>query len=299
MYFSIIIVIFALLLVFILGICRRRRAIEKVCSMTCIQKCELLNALIEPFGYCYDESQDTVSSRNNAWQKKAGYTALFDKAAPFFNMVFDYLPVYFPYMEQTWLIEFWKGQYGINTGAEIGVYYSEKLLTENELPAAHFKAVENKDMLPLTFCLKKGKTPIASVSKKTWWLTAFCMGLFSRPEQLYLDISIFFPSCDMLHSFLNSLCQMNYPGELIQVCGNEIRIKYGGPQYRKYSFICRVVRAWTLFTSRIFCRIFLYITRYFSSTADKLLYLYYLLPFAFRRILKPRRYYRCKHFMKG
>ena len=42
--------------------------------------------------------------------------------APRFQMVFDALPVYFDYQKKTWLIEFWKGQYGINTGAEIGIY---------------------------------------------------------------------------------------------------------------------------------------------------------------------------------
>ena len=296
MYFSIIIVIFALLLILVLGACRKRWAVKKVCSMTPIEKCELLNSLIKPFGYCYDKAQDLISSRNDAWQREAGYTALFDRSAPFFNMVFDYLPVYFPYQDKTWLIEFWKGQYGINTGAEIGIYYADRLLSENELSTAHFKAVPDCDMLPLSFCLMKEKTPIASVSKKTWWLTAFCMGQFSKPEQLYLNASIIFPDCDMLHSFSNALHQTNISHSSIKTCGNEIRLQYGGSQDRYYNCFQRLVRAWSQFTNRIFCRIYLYITRYFSLTVDKLLYLYYLLPFAFRRMLKPRRY--CKYKTK-
>lgn len=299
MYFSIIIVIFALLLIFILGACRKRRAVQKVCSMTCIEKCELLNSLIAPFGYCYDETQDIISSRNDAWQREAGYTALFDHAAPYFNMVFDDLPVYFPYQGRTWLIEFWKGQYGINTGAEIGVYYADGLLTEKELSSAHFRAVENQDMLPLSFCLRKGKEPIASVSKKTWWLTAFCMGMFSKPEQLCMDASIFFPDCGMLHSFLGALHQTNFSQEHIRVCGGELRLSFEGKCGGTYCWFQRLIRAWAMLWNRIFCRIYLCITRYFCSTIDRLLYLYYLLPFAFRRMLKPRRYCRCKHFMKG
>ncbi len=296
MYFSIIIVIFAILLVLILGTCRRRWAIKKVCSMTPIEKCELLNTLIKPFGYCYDQSEDIISSRNDAWQREAGYMGLFDRSAPFFNMVFDYLPVYFPYQHRTWLIEFWKGQYGINTGAEIGIYYADDLLPEKELPYAHFHSVSDCDMLPLSFCLTKEKTKLAAVSKRTWWLTAFCMGQFSKPSQLYLNTSILFPDCDMLHSFLNSLRQTDLPKECIRSCGNEIRIQFGGPNDRHYSCFKRLVRAWAQFANRLFCRIYLCITRYFCSTVDKLLYLYYLLPFAFRKMLRPRRY--CRHKKK-
>lgn len=299
MYFSIIIVIFALLLIFILGACRKRRAVQKVCSMTCLEKCELLNSLIAPFGYCYDEMQDIISSRNDAWQREAGYTALFDRTAPYFNMVFDDLPVYFPYQGRTWLIEFWKGQYGINTGAEIGVYYADGLITEKELPTAHFQAVENHDMLPLSFCLHKGKKAIASVSKKTWWLTAFCMGMFSSPSQLSMEASIFFPDCDMLRSFLGALRQTDFSCDTVKVCGNELRLSFGCESGKTHNWFQRLIRAWAQLANKIFCRIYLCITRYFCSTADKLLYLYYLLPFAFRRMLKPRRYCRCKHFMKG
>ena len=151
MYFSIVFVIFAFLLVFVLSSCRRRWAIKKVYSMCCAEKCRLLNTLIEPFGYCYIECQDIISSRNDAWQRSMGYTSLFDHAASHFNMVFDCLPVYFNYRNRTWLIEFWKGQYGINTGAEIGIYYADRIVPEKEIPFTLFQAVEDKDMLPFSF----------------------------------------------------------------------------------------------------------------------------------------------------
>ena len=185
MYFSIAFVLFALLLVFVLATGRRRWAIKKVYSMCCREKCELLNDLIAPFGYLYIECQDIISSRNDAWQRDMGYTSLFDRMAAHFHMVFDALPVYFNYRGRTWLIEFWKGQYGINTGAEIGIYYADRILSEEELSTFLFQAVEDKDMLPLSFELTRYRSDdcLASVSKKTWWLTAFCMGRFSQPHQ--------------------------------------------------------------------------------------------------------------------
>ncbi len=298
MYFSIIFIIFVLLLVIICGTCRKRWAVKKVCSMTSVEKCELLNSLIEPLGYCYDPHQDIISSRNDAWQRQAGYTALFDRAASHFNMVFDSLPVYFPYRNRTWLIEFWKGQYGINTGAEIGVYYANQILSEDQLPFAKFEAVDDHDMLPLSFCLVKGKNDtLASVAKRTWWLTAFCMGVFSQPCELTQDISIVFPNCEMHQSFLNSLYQTGISKQFVTVCGNKIRIQFKDSPKQTYGFLARLSRRWAQFTNRIFCHIYLFLTHYFSSTIDRLLYLYYLLPFAFRRMLTLRSYYKFKKNM--
>lgn len=290
MYFSIIIIIFLLLFLIVSTTCRRRWAIKKVCSMSCSDKCELFNTLLEPFGYCYNPSQDIISSRNDAWQRNAGYTALFDRTAAYFNMVFDYLPIYFNYDEKTWLIEIWKGQYGINTGSEVGIYYADRILSEKELPTAHFQAVNDCDMLPVSMTLSKEKNLLARVAKKTWWLTAFCMGQFSKPCQLFLNVSICFTDCDMMHHFLNALRKTGLPEECIQICGHKITFPFGGCIRRPYSLWQRIVRAWAQFWNRIFCKIFLFITRYFTLTLDRMLYLYYLLPFAFRRMLRPRKY---------
>ncbi|MCI8977438.1 MAG: DUF4474 domain-containing protein [Lachnospiraceae bacterium] len=294
MYFSIGIVIFALLLVFIFSGCRKRQAVKKVCSMTCMEKVSLLDSLIEPFGYCYDEKQDLISSRNDAWQREMGYTALFDYAASRFNMVFDFLPVYFPWQGKTWLIEFWKGQYGINTGAEVGVYHADRILSHSELSTAHFQCVDDREMLPVSFKLTKAGRPLACMSKKTWWLTAFLMGMFSRPGELELLVTIQFPDHEMRCGFLKALYQTEISNNLVRVCGNTVSVSFCGEIQRHYSFFGRLHRKWSQFTNRIFCRIYLFITRYFTCTLDRLLYLYYLLPFAFRRMLKPRRYCKCK-----
>lgn len=291
MYFSIGIILIILLLCIVLGICRRRASIQKVCSLCAEEKCELLSVLIEPFGYCYDGLYDIISSRNDAWQREAGYTALFDRAALHFNMVFDCQPIYFNYQERTWLIEFWKGQYGINTGAEIGLYYADHILTKRELSSAHFQAVEDKDMLSMSLCLIKDEAPLAALSRRTWWLTAFCMGEFSHPEQLSLNLSLTFPDCDMMYSFLEALHAADIPRSCIRVCGMQVQISYSPDALRPSGLLRRLRYRFTQFINRFFCRIYLRITRPFCLTSDRLLYLYYLLPFAFRRMLTPRRYH--------
>lgn len=294
MYFSIAFVLFALLLVFVLATGRRRWAIKKVYSMCCREKCTLLNDLIAPFGYLYIECQDIISSRNDAWQRDMGYTSLFDRMAAHFHMVFDALPVYFNYRGRTWLIEFWKGQYGINTGAEIGVYYADRILSKEELSTFLFQAVEDKDMLPLSFELTRYRSDdcLASVSKKTWWLTAFCMGRFSQPWELDMNSFLHFPDSEMRCQFVCGLQQAGLSKEHIRICGNRVNVRYCGAGQQNYGFFTRLLRSLSQLSNRIFCRLYLLITRPFTLTLDRLLYLYFLLPFAFRRMLTLRRYRR-------
>ena len=294
MYLSIGFLLLALVLCVLLGFTRRRSAIKKVCSMSSCDKCELLSSLIAPFGYCYDNHQDIISSRIDAWQREIGYTALFDRAAASFNMVFDYLPVYFTWQERTWLIEFWKGQYGINTGAEIGVYHADRVLLPGEYSTAVFDAASDHEMLLMSFGLVKGHDRMAELSKRTWGLTAFCMGRFSKPEQLCLKAAIRFPDRDMMHSFLNALYETGVDRNDVSVCGCELQICFCGPQERHYGWFARLQRKWAQFWNRIFCKVYLWTTAPFCATIDRLLYLYYLLPFVFRKMLAPRKYKGCK-----
>lgn len=298
MYLSIGIILLALILCGFWGFSRRRNAIKKVCSMSSCEKCDLLSNLIAPFGYCYNSQWDIISSRIDAWQRTMGYTALFDQAAASLNMVFDYLPVYFTYQGRTWLIELWKGQYGINTGGEIGVYYADKVIPEDELSTAHFQAVDDPDMLPMSFGLFRGKNQLAEVSKCTWWLTAFCMGVFSQPEQLCMKATIKFPDRDMMRCFQNALCESGISKDSLSVCGCELQLCFCGPDHHHYGWFRRLQRRWAQFFNRLFCKIFLKITAPFCKTIDRLLYLYYLLPVILRRILSPRKYRKCKKYKK-
>ena len=290
MYYSIGIVLLALLLLCIAFLGKRRTSIRKVRALPLREKQELLSALISPFGYTYEPSQDIISSHNDAWQREFGYHALFDKAAAHLNMVFDYLPVYFDYQNKSWLLEFWKGQYGINTGAEIGLYYADRLLSPNERESAHYNAVSDEYLLPMSMTLSNNKSIYATLTKKTWWLTAFSMGRFSRPEDLYLDTSIIFPNYDMLQSFLQSLSKTTFSPACIQVNGRQVLIRFGGQTERRYPFFQRLTRGFTQFMNHLYCKLYLFVTKPFHTTMERLLYLYYLLPIFFRRTLRLRRY---------
>lgn len=293
MYFFIgFLLLLVLLLALCLGLCfwRRHKALEKVCCMPRREKQELLDTILEPFGYCYVRDQDLISTRNDAWQRQAGYTALFDKAALNLHMVIDALPIYFNHRGRTWLIELWKGQYGINAGAEIGVYHADRLLEPEEYDSALFHAVPDNERLPLSFTLLRGEETLAVMSRTAWWLTAFLVGIFSEPEQLSMEVSIGFPSQEMQHRFLTALDRIGQENKSLpfsSYChGLQVHLRYSGGCPEHLSCFRRLRIRWIQQCNRLFCRLYRRITRPFDSTLDRILYLYELLPFILRRMLR-------------
>ena len=155
MYVIPIILIVIVVILIIIFHFKKRAIIRKIKSMTFFEKSALLNEISAPFGYCYEPVQDIFSTIHNPWQRNFGFTHAYDVSAPYFNMVYDYQTVYFDYDGKTWLIEFWKGQYGINTGCEIGIYHADTIISPDKYPSAMFNAVADDEMLPFNITLRK------------------------------------------------------------------------------------------------------------------------------------------------
>ena len=81
-----------------------------------------LNQDLKDAGFAYDLKNDLFYSVMDCWQREMGYCRLYDEGSADFNMVMHCEPVCFTYNGKRWMIELWKGQYGITTGAEIGIY---------------------------------------------------------------------------------------------------------------------------------------------------------------------------------
>ena len=73
-------------------------------------------------GFMYDPDQDIIYSRMDAFQRRLGYAFGYDAAALGMSMNLDCEPIFFDYDGKHWMIELWKGQYGLEVGCEIGVY---------------------------------------------------------------------------------------------------------------------------------------------------------------------------------
>lgn len=294
MYF----LLFALLLMAVFGCIffqfRRKKIICKIKGMDCCAKCSLLNELVYPFGYDFQCDCGFFSSTVDAPQRQAGYAWLYDHMAPRFQMVFDSLPVYFDYRGRTWLIEFWKGQYGINTGAEIGIYHADGIIPETEYKTAWFSCAKDSEMLDCSFRLCKFENECICNSGRHWWLTAFLVGCFSSPSSLTMESCIGFPNREMLCAFLDGLRRAGYQDDCLSVRGLTVCFVFHQDS-TKYNFITRFFRKFSQWKNKFFCKLYLWVTRPFLCTEDRVLYLYYYLPAAFRKLLRLRRFHKRCH----
>lgn len=289
MYFSIGLLA-ALCLVFVsLRACKRPACIRRICRLKNEEKYRLLAGLIEPSGFDYEPSQDIFISRTDAWQRRFGYCAFFDRSAPLFQMVFDCEPVYFDYAGQTWLLELWKGQYGINTGCEAGFYGAGRLLSPAERDKALFQAVSDEELLPMHVSLYKDARRLFTLSRRHWWLAGFSMGLYSEPDQLQMTVSVTFPDEGMLCACVDALRKRGYGHGNLCVDGRTVTICFCRPYSPQPQCRFPLLCAFSQWKNRLFCRLYLLATRPFTCSLDRLLYLSCFLPFAFRKTVCIRR----------
>ena len=294
MYLCLGILLLLVILCLLLTHWHRRKIIKKLQNLCMDEKCRLLNDLISPFGYSYIRSQDIFTTRIDAWQRAFGYCTLYDHVAPRLRMIFNCLPVYFDYQGRTWLIELWKGQYGINTGCEMGVYYADRILDEDEWTKTLFQCADDQHMPHLSFTLLQKNQDIAHLCCRHWWLTSFIMGYFSRPCDLVLCCAISFPNTEMSSAFIRGLIHAGFDRKEIYLCHTTVSFNFssaGQPASGQTAGLFHRLRIGIAqYKNRFWCKIYLFVTRPFCLSADRLLYLYFYLPFAFRRILP-----RCKY----
>ena len=82
----------------------------------------LENHQILSYQYSYVDDYYYTNDKE-AWQKHFGFGKIYDIASPFLLLEYDYIRIFFTYENKDWMIQFWKGQYGmIFYGGEVGVY---------------------------------------------------------------------------------------------------------------------------------------------------------------------------------
>lgn len=289
MYLFVGILLLLCIFLFIFTFFRRKKMMARVCRMDKCEKICRLNELMKPFGFSYLPEQDIVTTTLDAWQREFGYCAFFDETAVHFNMVFDCEPVYFDYDGRTWLIELWKGQYGLNTGGEVGIYRADTLLNPGERKSAHFQSVPDSELLPISMELYRNGKKEFGLMRTHWWLTGFCVGKYSEPEELTMRVSITFPNEEMLRCFYEGLKNAGYGECDVCVGCRTIFFAVNTPHVRQPRRFVFGKGRWQQWKNLMFCHMFQFVTKPFRCTLDKILYLYFLLPGVFRRMLRFRR----------
>jgi hypothetical protein len=191
-----------------------------------------LEEAIEIAGYSYDPKQDIFYSNMDAWQKDMGYCRLYDEASVPLGMIIDCEPIEFEYDGKKWLIEFWKGQYDLTTGGEIGIYTTKS--SDINIPGIYngpfYRSAGDEDILPMSFSLKKNGKTILTRQEKHWWLTGFKLGQFSEPSELIMDLSLTLKDKDMCNAFVKELNNVGYSKYEIKVNGNEVKLRFDKPR---------------------------------------------------------------------
>lgn len=147
--------------------------------MTHIDTPEERNDMLALAGYEYDPVQDIYYTSLNPWQRAMGFADIYDQAAPLTNMWYLTFKADFAYGDLLWRLQWWKGQYGVLEGAELGVYTKDPL---NQ--STFYKCAEDDQLLKMTMDFyhswadyQSGNRLFTRLEQEHWWLTGFKFGM--------------------------------------------------------------------------------------------------------------------------
>lgn len=232
---------------------------------------ERLNRDLAAAGFTYSRHGGFFYSRRDCWQRGMGYCKLYDETAPFFNMIMDCEPVRFSYGGKRWLIELWKGQYGIATGAEIGVYNTDRPdISSERFTGTFYDAAKDSEQLDISFTLYKDNKKLLSRRARHWWLTAFLPGEFSDKKELSMHIKIKFPDREMLGAFVRGLRAIGYECHELMVRRMCVSFIYNFPHTPQPASQDGIQKAMVQRMNKTNCGIYNATTAKYAYTPDKL-----------------------------
>lgn len=157
-------------------------------------------------GFRYDKNQQIFYSEEESWQRNFGFTPFYDAAAAFTGMYYDTMRLKFNYADKDWMIQIWKGRYGITTGGEMGIYYKEPTQEEN-----FYKCVPDEDMITMSFAVYKGdELYMTRGPEPHWWLTGFKLFDMIAPGDLTMHASFFMDDAGMADALEKSLIDLGF-----------------------------------------------------------------------------------------
>ena len=245
-----------------------------------------IDEFLDSLGYSYDEYQDIFFSKLNAWQREMGYCRLYDEAAAPLSMIIDCEPIYFEYDNKKWLIEFWKGQYGMTTGCEVGVYVSNGPdLNTDFFNGTFYESVEDEDLLNMSLVLEKNGEVLFERNDLHWWLTGFKLGEFSYPHELTVYLKIRFNKKLMRDEFIKGLKRTGYLDEEIFVVRNSVRLIFDRPKTTQPFTRNEITDSIMQINNKELCDKYEYITKDYDNFPDKINAVRKLNPDLFEEIL--------------
>ena len=174
-----------------------RRILQKVAGIK--STVETTNEILALFGYKYDAKQNIYYTDVEAWQRNFGFTDIYDNAAAYTSMWYKTLKIDFEYDGLLWRLQWWKGQYGVLEGAELGVYTKKP---ENK-DFAFYKCADDENLLEMHFDYyhnvndyNDGNPLFTRYEQQHWWITGFKFGV-CNPTKNVVKATIVAKDADM------------------------------------------------------------------------------------------------------
>lgn len=154
-----------------------------------------------------------------AWQHDFGFGKLYDFVAPYILLEYDYIRIFFTYENKDWMLQMWKGQYGLLFyGGEIGIYNKEH--SENNIPEwSFYNCPAEEDWLMMEMSLYHQELNGQYVRQftreydKYWWCTGFKNGHLRQQEpadELRLEGRITLKDAEMTQLIVDGLTECGF-----------------------------------------------------------------------------------------
>ncbi len=162
-------------------------------------------------GFAFDAKNNVFYATGQGWQRTMGYTELYDRFAPVGFMPIETIRIKFNYDDKQWMVQLWKGYYGlVLAGCETGFYNRpgdtpEDYATYNVVSEDYYQEIS---------CEFHYGTSSFTRSSKTWWLTGFSPALQLSPAltvpQMRVENTIKFIDKGLLNAFVQGLKDVDH-----------------------------------------------------------------------------------------
>ncbi|MCL2508918.1 MAG: DUF4474 domain-containing protein [Oscillospiraceae bacterium] len=170
-------------------------------------------------GFDYDARNGVWYTPVNAWQRNFGYFHAYDSFAFLAGIFITTVRAKFVYEGKEWMIQVWRGQYGITSGAEMGIY-------NRDLNSAFdfYNGIGDEDMLPMSMKVYRGDKLYFERSEDAhWWLTGFVLPGLNSASDLKCDMSVTLKDAEMRDLFIDSMVMNGFSlGTNLFFTGNKV-----------------------------------------------------------------------------
>ena len=171
------------------------------------------------FGFKYNTKDQVFITAEDAWQRNFGYEETYDNFAGAGAISYDTIRVKFNYQGNEWMVQFWKGQYGlVLIGAEVGLYNRK----ENATASSYYDCVTDEEKLNMSMKVYRQNAEnqnkydllFKRSPSKTWWLTGFTPGTLSAgsyvvsedaTKKLMVQVTFNFDTPEQAQAFIGGL----------------------------------------------------------------------------------------------